>query len=83
MFTVQEISLENFMNIDELVLKFDQNSTVAITGANGAGKSTLFMAIAFCLTGYKRSDTYKEFIKTGEGSSSQNERSSCRRTDFL
>ena len=66
MFTVQEISLENFMNIDELVLKFDQNSTVAITGANGAGKSTLFMAIAFCLTGYKRSDTYKEFIKTGE-----------------
>ena len=66
MFTVQEISLENFMNIDELVLKFDQNSTIAITGANGAGKSTLFMAIAFCLTGYKRSDTYKEFIKTGE-----------------
>lgn len=66
MFTVQEISLENFMNIDELVLKFDQNSTVAITGANGAGKSTLFMAVAFCLTGYKRSDTYKEFIKTGE-----------------
>ena len=57
MFTVQEISLENFMNIDELVLKFDQNSTVAITGANGAGKSTLFMAIAFCLTRYKRSDT--------------------------
>ena len=30
MFTVQEISLENFMNIDELVLKFDQNSTIAI-----------------------------------------------------
>ena len=66
MFTVQEISLENFMNIDELVLKFDQNSTVAITGAKKKKKSTLFMAIAFCLTGYKRSDTYKEFIKTGE-----------------
>ena len=66
MFIIQEISLVNFMNISELSLKFDQNSTVAITGANGAGKSTLFMAIAFCLTGYKRSDTYREFIRVGE-----------------
>ena len=37
MFIIQEISLVNFMNISELSMQLDLNSTDAITGANGAG----------------------------------------------
>lgn len=65
MFTLKKLHLENFMIVDELDLEFENNQITAITGDNGNGKSTIFYAIAYCLTGYRKGDTFKNYIKTG------------------
>lgn len=57
------------MSIDCLDLEFSDNQITAITGQNGSGKSSLIYAIALALTGYRKGESYKDYIKTGKNSS--------------
>lgn len=61
---VSKLKLKNFMNVSECDLDFSQGINV-IGGATGNGKSTIFAAQAFCLSGSKRGDSWKDFIKIG------------------
>jgi len=65
MFILKKLHLENFMVVDSADFEFEDNQITAITGQNGNGKSTLFYAVAFCLTGFRKGDTFKNYIKTG------------------
>lgn len=66
MIELSNIYLKNWMSIEELSLTFEKNSIVAITGENGAGKSALLYAIAFTLTGFRKGESYKDYIRVGE-----------------
>ena len=68
MITLKTLHIENFMSIDCLDLEFSDNQITAITGQNGSGKSSLIYAIALALTGYKKGEPYKDYIKTGKES---------------
>lgn len=68
MITLKTLHVENFMSIDCLDLEFSDNQITAITGQNGSGKSSLIYAIALALTGYKKGESYKDYIKTGKES---------------
>lgn len=57
------------MSIDELDLDFDDNEIIAICGQNGSGKSTLLYAIAYLLTGYRKGESYRDYVKAGCDSS--------------
>ncbi len=57
------------MSIDCLDLEFSDTQITAITGQNGSGKSSLIYAIALALTGYRKGESYKDYIKTGKNSS--------------
>ena len=65
MITLKTLHIENFMSIDCLDLEFSNNQITAITGQNGSGKSSLIYAVALALTGYKKGESYKDYIKTG------------------
>ena len=65
MITLQSIELTNFMCVDYLYIDFPENSIISITGENGQGKSSLIYAIAFALTGYRRGDSYRDYVKVG------------------
>ena len=65
MIILKRIHLENFMSITNLDLEFNEVQTTAITGQNGQGKSSLFDATAFALTGYRKGESYKNYVKTG------------------
>lgn len=52
------------MNIEDCDLTFEEGINV-IGGKNGNGKSAIFAAQAFCLTGAKRGDSWKDFIRIG------------------
>lgn len=65
MFILKRLHLEDFMIVEEADFTFEDNQTTAITGTNAVGKSTLLYAIAFCLTGYKKGETYKNYVRTG------------------
>jgi len=68
MIEFKSLHLENFMNIESLDLDFDNDSIVIIQGDNGSGKSAMMNAIAFALTGYRKGDTYKDYIRSGYSS---------------
>lgn len=68
MITLKTLHIENFMSIDCLDLEFSNNQITAITGQNGSGKSSLIYAVALALTGYRKGDSYKDYIKTGKDS---------------
>ena len=59
------VNLQNFMNIKEAHLQFQDGINV-LYGDNGQGKSSVFEAIAYCLTDQKRGDTWKDYVKIGE-----------------
>ena len=65
MITLQRLTLENFMNIEEADLDFSESYLSIVTGPNGAGKSSVIEAIAICFTERKRGDSFKDFIKHG------------------
>ena len=65
MFTINSLHLENFMIVENADFTFNENQMTAITGQNGTGKSTLLYAIAFCITGYRKGETFKNYIKAG------------------
>lgn len=65
MFILKRLHLEDFMIVEEADFTFEDNQITAITGTNAVGKSTLLYAIAFCLTGYKKGETYKNYVRTG------------------
>lgn len=65
MLILQHLHLQNFMSVDELDLDFDSETTIAISGQNGAGKSTLLYAIAYLLTGYRKGESYRDYVKAG------------------
>ena len=65
MIILQSIELTNFMCVDYLYVDFPENSIISITGENGQGKSSLIYAIAFALTGYRRGDSYRDYVKVG------------------
>ena len=69
MIILKTLHIENFMSIDCLDLEFSDNQITAITGQNGSGKSSLIYAIALALTGYRKGESYKDYIKTGKNSS--------------
>jgi chromosome segregation ATPase len=53
------------MNISEAHLEFSEGINI-IQGLVGSGKSAVFAAIAYALSDYRRGDTWKEYVKTGE-----------------
>jgi len=61
---ISKLKLKNFMNIESCDLTFEEGINV-IGGKNGNGKSAIFAAQAFCLTGAKRGDSWKDFIRIG------------------
>ena len=65
MITLQSIELIIFMCVDYLYVDFPENSIISITGENGQGKSSLIYAIAFALTGYRRGDSYRDYVRVG------------------
>lgn len=65
MFTLKKLHLQNFMSIDELDIDFEPKEVIAIKGKNGAGKSSLLCAVAFLLTGYRKGDSYRDYVKAG------------------
>lgn len=69
MIILKTLHIENFMSIDCLDLEFSDTQITAITGQNGSGKSSLIYAIALALTGYRKGESYKDYIKTGKNSS--------------
>lgn len=66
---IAKLKLKNFMNVEDCDLSFYSGINV-IGGRNGMGKSTLFVAQAFCFTGYKRGDSWKDYIRTNADSMS-------------
>lgn len=68
MILLKTLHIENFMSIDCLDLEFSDNQITAITGQNGSGKSSLIYAVALALTGYRKGESYKDYIKTGKDS---------------
>lgn len=69
MIHLQYLLLENFMNIELLELEFESNQVVIIHGDNGSGKTAMMSAIALALLGYRKGDSYRDFIKSGQESS--------------
>lgn len=65
MILLKDIYIENFMSIEQLSISFEEDSIVAITGENGSGKSALLYAIAFALTGYRKGESYRDYVRTG------------------
>ncbi len=62
---IRNIELTNWMNISSCNLFFIEGINI-IQGAVGEGKSSIFAAIAYTLSDYKRGDSWKDYIKTGE-----------------
>ena len=61
------IHIQNFNNITDA--EIDLSSAVSLfVGDNGSGKTSVVDAIGLCLFEYKRSDTYADYIKSGENS---------------
>lgn len=65
MVTLKNLYLKNFMSVSELEIDFEEDTVISISGQNGSGKSTLIYAIAFALTGYRKGESYRNYIKTG------------------
>lgn len=65
MLLLKHLYLQNFMSIDELDLDFDDNEVIAICGQNGSGKSTLLYAIAYLLAGFRKGESYRDYVKAG------------------
>lgn len=70
MIILRHIHLENFMCIDSLDLNFNNDTIISISGKNGSGKSALIYAIALCITGYRYGESYRDYVKSGEDTSS-------------
>lgn len=60
---ISSLKLKNFMNIANADLEFQQGINV-LAGKNGQGKSAVLEAIAFCLLGRRRGDSWKDYIKS-------------------
>jgi len=65
MLRLNKITLTNFGRIDHAEIELDKNLFTLIIGRNGSGKSTVLQGIALCLSDYRRSGSYKEYIKHG------------------
>lgn len=66
MIKLKRLLLENFCCIDRADLEFENYNSILLCGDNGSGKSSVLDAVALCFSDFKRSDTYKEYIKTGK-----------------
>jgi exonuclease SbcC len=62
---IQFLDLKNWMNISDAHLEFIEGINL-IQGIVGSGKSAVFAAIAYAISDYRRGDTWREYIKTGE-----------------
>ena len=56
------------MRISSLNISFDEDTIISISGENGSGKSTIIYAIALCITGYRKGESYRNYVKMGEDS---------------
>ena len=68
MILLKNLYLENFMRISSLNISFDEDTIISISGENGSGKSTIIYAIALCITGYRKGESYRNYVKMGEDS---------------
>lgn len=68
MILLKKLHIKNFMSIDTLDMEFEGKQITAITGQNGSGKSSLLYAIAFAITGFRKGETLKDYVKTGTDS---------------
>lgn len=66
MILIRKVQIENFMSISSAEMTFEDDTFTIITGDNGSGKSALFYAIALALFGYRKGDSYKDYVKKGE-----------------
>jgi exonuclease SbcC len=64
---ISTLTLKNFMNITSAELHFQKGLNV-LAGKNGQGKSAILEAIAFCTTGRRRGDSWKDYIRSGSTS---------------
>ncbi len=65
MVKLHSISLTNFMNIEQLDMEFEDHTTIMIGGGNGEGKSALVAALALALVGYRKGDSYRDYVRRG------------------
>ena len=65
MLILKKIHIENFMSVDYADFEVADSQFTAITGPNGSGKSTLLYAVLFALSGYRRGESIKDYIKAG------------------
>ena len=66
MILLRDLHLENFMRISSLDISFEDDTIISISGENGSGKSTIIYAIALCITGYRKGESYRNYVKMGE-----------------
>ena len=62
---IQSLTLKNWMNVSNAHLEFIEGIN-SIQGIVGSGKSAVFAALAYALSDYRRGDSWKEYVKTGE-----------------
>ena len=62
---ITKLKLHNWMNIQDCDLDFHLGMNI-IQGKVGEGKSAVFAALGYALSDYKRGDSWKDFVTTGQ-----------------
>ena len=62
---IMNLKLHNWMNIQDCDLDFYPGMNI-IQGNVGEGKSAVFAALGYALSEYKRGDSWKDFVTTGQ-----------------
>lgn len=62
---IEEITIQNFMSIEQCVLTFDESNIITIKGYNDSGKSAIHKAIRVLFADWNRSKQ-KRYIKDGK-----------------
>lgn len=62
---IEEITIQNFMSIEQAVLEFDESNIMTIKGYNDSGKSTVLKALRVLLEDWNKTKQ-KKYIKDGK-----------------